>query len=1112
MALTNYFERVYGSRVNFDTSFSTNLRDVLTDIDENFQRILAAPFFQGPQGNNVEVRPEYLYVIDPGTQEPTDEFTPFGIQFIETIWPDKDFINVTTYQDLINYVFSNEAIEGVYPCEALNPNGTNSITSIDYYYLQGAPDRGAFIGITWFQDARIQYLSSNNNTDFIDYSCALYGTLSGTSWTINRYAILPLIYWDTDMNSFCWRLNGENTQITCQGVKGEQGEPATVWVVKATRYPDDTHSQNTYICIWNVLSCSNNDPNFNPSIENIHPGDLVYAWFTDKEHDDVNWTDLGWTGDPTNFTVGLAKIHGSANTQKYIEYSPSMDLSVICGQFTLRSELNKIGGDVSDNMRGLYIPNNGTSSPTSSDEVTMMYTTENNSDNELHIAKAVYTNTELLGFAGNEIIISPNLKLRQDSNDVKSLPLFNPGNEFDAISPTNVEYRKETYENANILYDILTNKDTPSAISIESKVSSDKNHDAEHHISAQETDFYTGDISLEDSSSQHPVINGDGTQSEGQPGYQMLAKTNTSWRDGMPIIGSFNLMGLFNGTLDEYFFTNVFNFTPATSKAGTSYNYQRTDVSNFNMRYMTHVGLSSGVWKLALCMNTNAKLSKRGDDLCIDFPLPSMRLIKDVSSNNWTNIERDNRSNFCFGDGTAHYKNYDHSIPDVHEIISIKETPFVSISNVEMRPTTWISQENNANYPLCGEYLIRETDPNDHTVRGSYRFGRNINENYFTMQLAGNILSNIQAGDSIIIYKWKDEWNPLFNIRLKSPIAVYDETSEKHLLGNTMGFVGLAAKKIDNTNKVQFVFLWSKTDEESVIQNTSNGSTDAVYLNEDSTVSFIKRDLSTTPADGTFRPYYSSGLQNLLAYSYIIEFDNLSDPSEIIRIYPVNDNIISQAATDSNWGWNASTGNRGLDMCNWCYVGWIGQTDWSSLQNKIYIESPSSWEIVAMTDYITTKTVDAVPYDFYSIDLGTGSISTRTKRENLPYTKIFDNFSDGGKNDYCCAYYRNIPTMLHEANAGSFWNPQIVNMNDNLYPKKQNFGQTIFDVIGRGFDMNDVNGFMERSLQSNSNQIRTVLQMTDMSLTNSQIAINAAESVVDNPNQFTNVKSVETQS
>jgi hypothetical protein len=187
-------------------------------------------------------------------------FTDFGLQLAETIFGEQELTyhrlisivnNVETVHSELGYVLINEDLEYRYPSYsdtnkypvwlafvyspfvrmfAIHDIDTDTITNIcatQLYYFYDAR-----IGSIQLLDDKYSANDFTDYTSFITISSERNADgdyeINGT-YTMSKSQDLPTLYYDNDAQEFCWKMNGIETNITAQGVKGDKGEPAGCW-------------------------------------------------------------------------------------------------------------------------------------------------------------------------------------------------------------------------------------------------------------------------------------------------------------------------------------------------------------------------------------------------------------------------------------------------------------------------------------------------------------------------------------------------------------------------------------------------------------------------------------------------------------------------------------------------------------------------------------------------------------------------------------------------------------------------------------------------------------------------------------------------------------------
>ena len=188
-------------------------------------------------------------------------FTDFGLQLVETIFSEQFELTYHRLTSIVNgnetvhgelgYVLFNEDLEYRYPSYsdtdkypvwlafvyspfvrmfAIHDIDTDTITNIcatQLYYFYDAR-----IGSVQLLDDKYSANDFTDYTSFITISSERNADgdyeINGT-YTMFKSQDLPTLYYDNDAQEFCWKMNGIETNITAQGVKGDKGEPAGCW-------------------------------------------------------------------------------------------------------------------------------------------------------------------------------------------------------------------------------------------------------------------------------------------------------------------------------------------------------------------------------------------------------------------------------------------------------------------------------------------------------------------------------------------------------------------------------------------------------------------------------------------------------------------------------------------------------------------------------------------------------------------------------------------------------------------------------------------------------------------------------------------------------------------
>lgn len=333
-------------------SFQVNLNDAINKINENFSKIISLPFLQGDAGDSVETVTIKL-----------SESSELKNAIATAIYNNSNHNN---HNDA-NY---GGTINGV---GSWNDDQNNrevvfyrkkEITSNDEKFFFYSPSLYLFI------DDRIKMLSQTLDDSilmsFRDLSCALTisgeadmnpttGEPMGCQFTATKQDIIPNLYYDTDSKYWCWSINGVDTKVIAQGVKGDPGIDAKVFICNGEKLSNQSSSVQNIIKITRILQpLSDDNPNGVATPETIPEGSLLVVWFDDNTAD-------GNSSNINNCTFGVAR-----HAENYVYISTSeissinLDLATLISSLNLYRELNDITNPEPENnenaIRGLYVP------------------------------------------------------------------------------------------------------------------------------------------------------------------------------------------------------------------------------------------------------------------------------------------------------------------------------------------------------------------------------------------------------------------------------------------------------------------------------------------------------------------------------------------------------------------------------------------------------------------------------------------------------------------------------------------------------------------------------------------------------------------------------------
>ena len=151
-----------------------------------------------------------------------------GILFIEDGLAPSIFIYGKEYSAIPDLLFPKDNPTGISIEINVDKKTGRAFLSSPYIFIDG---RIAGLNMVYRQDHDEEYYKR-----FHDFSAAIYGgaEYSGASgenpddpltwnWTLKVVHIVPKLYFDEEVNEFCWDVNGQQTGVTAQGIKGDDG-------------------------------------------------------------------------------------------------------------------------------------------------------------------------------------------------------------------------------------------------------------------------------------------------------------------------------------------------------------------------------------------------------------------------------------------------------------------------------------------------------------------------------------------------------------------------------------------------------------------------------------------------------------------------------------------------------------------------------------------------------------------------------------------------------------------------------------------------------------------------------------------------------------------------
>lgn len=202
-----------------DVNYGNNIKQQFDNIQTNFIKLANSGFTQGKQGESVKIHKEIL------TQD--------------NIW----------YKGIYNAITSTYSSELLIPID--DKNWYDNIQNTELYVYTAVADDGdnelKSISI-------IPYILKDKRFDKIDYtklpiyeniedvSCILgfNGEYDGDIPRLEVINLYPTLYYDSNSGNFCWKIWGQYTGLSANGVPGAPGEDGDIIIcIRGSMYQDN---------------------------------------------------------------------------------------------------------------------------------------------------------------------------------------------------------------------------------------------------------------------------------------------------------------------------------------------------------------------------------------------------------------------------------------------------------------------------------------------------------------------------------------------------------------------------------------------------------------------------------------------------------------------------------------------------------------------------------------------------------------------------------------------------------------------------------------------------------------------------------------------------------
>lgn len=243
-----------------DPTFQTDFNTFCEAIKQNIERLISVQYTKGEPGNSVYTIPVHVGYTSTGV----GNLTSLSAGILNAIFGTNEFDTTKTPQD-VNDIIAGSGI-GMMVDNDYFTNGELApsivVDGVEYKAIPSLMGNRAGFDIEInvdditgeaylaspyiFIDNRIAGLNrmvrrhAHNDEiykTFVDFSVAIYGkgTYVATNqsqdphkpetwnWTFEAVQIVPKLYFDDRVDEFCWDVNGQQTGITAQGIKGDDG-------------------------------------------------------------------------------------------------------------------------------------------------------------------------------------------------------------------------------------------------------------------------------------------------------------------------------------------------------------------------------------------------------------------------------------------------------------------------------------------------------------------------------------------------------------------------------------------------------------------------------------------------------------------------------------------------------------------------------------------------------------------------------------------------------------------------------------------------------------------------------------------------------------------------
>ena len=220
-----------------DSNFGNNLKEQFENINNNFKILASAEFMKGAEGKTIKLSEV------PAFKKNTEGkyiFTSLGAKLFSTILGitinENDSLNeiknlIETEEDSYKQ-WAKLSTSAKYSVFDSFKTGDDEYDGTINLYSYEDEEKYIYSPMNYFRDARIDELNDSESdvSNFSDASCSYI--YDGEKF--KTYTLYPTLYYNSTLGLICWKVNGEETSIAAQGLKGKDGNTCSVHILRCS--------------------------------------------------------------------------------------------------------------------------------------------------------------------------------------------------------------------------------------------------------------------------------------------------------------------------------------------------------------------------------------------------------------------------------------------------------------------------------------------------------------------------------------------------------------------------------------------------------------------------------------------------------------------------------------------------------------------------------------------------------------------------------------------------------------------------------------------------------------------------------------------------------------